>query len=190
MDDEVLVSDRDATQYAYWTGSKHFDGAEPKSKTLLNQGRAMSSSSSSSAATSSPMASRSNSIVTITKKSQQGMQMTNVHQALPRAPGIQPEVGKEELKPEDRLDYYIVTLTYRAQRHEARIDDGGENEDGGEEDGTNATAAAPALPTPTPATFVQPHGLPPPTNPPAGYQGVYTPAAWVPRRSGFPTAYG
>ena len=116
-DDQVLVCDEDATKYAYWTGSRHFkglnsNGADPTPGLHLLQGRGMPSSSASAA--SRPTASRSNSIVTTTKKNQWGTKRSG-SQSSAGALNLWQRVEEEELAPEDKLDYYVVTLTFRAQ---------------------------------------------------------------------------
>lgn len=186
MDDQVLVCDQDATQYTRWTGSKYFmntnsNGTDPTPGLHLLQGRGMSSSATT---TSRPTASRRSSIITIAKRNQQGAKRSGSQSSVGSV-SLWPAVEEEELPPEDQLDYYVVTLTFRAQAETDKgavgVQDGeGENEGEPEHDRMDPAAAATAMPTPT-------H---PPVVPPTAPQGGFTPAPWMPRRSGFPTAYG
>ena len=170
QDDKVLVCDCDAAVYSSWTGSRHFK----------REGRRISASSSSASA-SRPLTSRKNSIATITKN-----KIKRMGSESSKYPGLsREEEEEEELAPEVRLEYYVVTLTFRAQDHEGekREVDNAEGEETGDElnaVGARSVPAATAVATPTPAPVV----------PPIARQGLFTPAPWVPRRSGFPTAYG
>ena len=179
-DDRVLICDCDATLYTTWTGSRHFKGppykpsADPTPGQHLLQGRGVSMSSSSA---SRPSTLRKNSFATITKK-----KVTRTGSESSKCPGMWPE--EEELAPEDRLEYYVVMLIYRAQDGKEKEKEVAEEEDGENSNGldavTNRVAAASITTTPTPIPAV----------PPTAQQGVFAPTPWVPRRSGFPTAYG
>ena len=174
-ENKVLVCDCDATDYMSWTGSRYFDGLLfSKRKDSIPaqhglQGRGMSTSSSS---TSRPSASRKSSIATFTKK-----KTTRSESESSGCPNLWPE--EEDLPPECRLEYYVVTLTYRAQDEKGKEREVAEGED--EEIGTGSNAIGnDSTATPAPAPAVSP----------AATQGLFPPRPWVPMRSGFPTAYG
>ncbi len=90
----------------------------------------------------------------------------------------QQDLEDEELRPEDSLDYYVVTLTFRAQ-------DVTEEEQIPTEEAEERTSVGMSAPGGSATAAVEPTTAA--VFAPAARQ---QPAPWVPRRSGFPTAYG
>ena len=176
----ALVCDCEATVYTSWTGSRHFKGPPGgKMKTSTLQERGISTVPSSST-TSQHSTLRKNSAATRKKK-----RLTRTASGSSRDPGSWQE--EEELDPASRLEYYVVTLTYRAQDEE--VENEREADEGGNEEtqvGSNNVAEE----TPAVAGVALPARANLPLAPPTARQRLFAPGPWVPRRSGFPTAYG
>ena len=176
---QVLVLDKTATERKEWTGSKHFKGIGGAADTTpglhLLQGRGLSAASMSRANT---MASRSGSTSEPTREesiaaASEKLQLLN--QRLRKGSKVFEDTN---LAPEDQLDYYVVTLYWRAQAApelQPNVAEEGETDTSVSEPEDVATASAAA---PVAA----------PTAPPQGIF-AHTVARGL-RGDAFPTAYG
>ena len=124
-DGKILICDRERGDICVnlWTGSKHFKGkpgmADPEPYERRRESRS-GSTSLAPEASSQASTSRKNSLGKISKMIDKRKRSGS--NELTDEISQQKVVPLEVLEPEDRLDYYVVTLTFRAQDPESLAD--------------------------------------------------------------------
>ena len=147
-DANTLVCDPEATVYASWTGSRHLDGLKPASRARPMQEdqqpreRRADSTSPSSAPEPLSSTSRRASTTSFIKNRMKGNSSNGLESL--KSPSTKSQ-ELEQLGCEDRLEYYVVTLTFRAQHDTKRDHDKIDGDEGqGGEGGLSEEVAATA----------------------------------------------